>query len=799
MRHGSSQPPVPSTTLSERIGIRLPAAVPQNPQLQWLADSNIIPLIRYHNNGLITGANDAFLQMVGYTRQELEEGKISWREMTPPEWRQVDIDALEKLRTEGVMAPVEKQYIRKDGKRIWVRLQGTTFDCPAEEGISYIQDITEQRVAEHEKLEAKRALAENQTQLRLHEERLSMAIRHARVGFYDWDIPNNRLVFSDQMMRDWGIESRNTVETLESALDLIHPDDRENVRREIAHAVDAHRPYHIEYRVMHPDGNVVWVDVHGSVIYDEQSNPMRFFGTSIDITARKEQDDKIRKAAASVFNERENFRSLFKQTPEMVCILSGPEHVFEFVNEAHIRALGFDATGLPVRVAQPESVEVHGILDEVYRTGVTAELREIPITLTDRLRYFNLTYSARRDQQGVISGIMILGVEISGEIKLRDELARATQHAQENVEKLNTVVHHLSEGVFFGDHAGNLLLMNSEALRIHGFAAMEDMKKQVREYPDLFTLKTAEGEDIPVAKWPICRAIHGDKFTDFEVELIRNDTGKRAFVSYGGTPVFDENGAFLLAVLTIRDITERKITEQALREAVRSRDDFLSIASHELKTPITSLKLQAQIARRSYQSGRETYQPAQVDQIMALIERQADRLNRLVDDMLDIAHIRSGRLNVLKETVRLDKVVAEVVERFGAILKQAGSTVSFDSQAALEGNWDRVRLEQVVTNLLTNAMRYGNKKPVQVVLSKSSKTPSAARLEVRDLGMGISADSRDRIFNRFERDVNNNEVSGLGLGLFIARQIVEAHGGQIWAESPGFNQGSTFVVELPLA
>jgi PAS domain S-box-containing protein len=774
-------------------------SAPQNPQLQWLADSNIIPLITFHNNGLITGANDAFLQMVGYTRQDLEEGKINWLEMTPPEWRQIDSVAIEQLRADGVMAPIEKQYVRKDGKRIWVRLQGTTFDCPPDEGISYVQDITEQRLAEDEKIEAKRALAESESKMRLQQERLSLAVRHARVGFYDWDIPANRVVFSDQMMHDWGVALGTHGQTLESALDLIHAEDRENVRREIAHSMESHRPYHIEYRVVHPDGKVVWVDVHGSVIYDDSGSPTRFFGTSIDITARKEQDEKLRKAAAAVFNERENFRSLFKQTPEMVCILSGPEHIFEFVNEAHTRALGFDATGLPVRIAQPESIEVHGILDEVYRTGVTAELREIPITLTDRLRYFNLTYSARRDQQGEINGIMILGVEISGEIKLRDELARATKHAQENVEKLNTVVHHLSEGVFFGDQFGNLLLMNSEALRIHGFAAMEEMKKQVREYPDLFALRTAEGADIPVAKWPICRAINGEKFTDFEVELIRKDTGKRAFVSYGGTPVYDEKGAFLLAVLTIRDITERKITEQALREAVRSRDDFLSIASHELKTPITSLKLQAQIARRSYESGRETYQPAQVDQIMALIERQADRLNRLVDDMLDIAHIRSGRLNVLKETVRLDNVISEVVERFGPILRQAGSAVSFESQTKLEGNWDRVRIEQVVTNLLTNAMRYGNKKPVTVVLSKSSQVPATARLEVRDLGMGISPDSKDRIFNRFERDVNNNEVSGLGLGLFIARQIVEAHGGRIWAESPGFNLGSTFIVELPLA
>jgi len=124
-------------------------------------------------------------------------------------------------------------------------------------------------------------------------------------------------------------------------------------------------------------------------------------------------------------NERENFRNLFRQTPEMVCILSGPNHLFEFVNEAHIKVLGFDATGREVREAQPESVEIHGILDNVYLTGKTAELFEIPVTVSDRLRYFNLTYAARRDLNDRISGVMVLGTEVTEQIVNRQELLKA--------------------------------------------------------------------------------------------------------------------------------------------------------------------------------------------------------------------------------------------------------------------------------------------------------------------------------------------------------------------------------------
>jgi PAS domain S-box-containing protein len=134
----------------------------------------------------------------------------------------------------------------------------------------------------------------------------------------------------------------------------------------------------------------------------------------------------------------ENFANLFRQTPEMVCILAGPDHRFEFVNEAHVRALGFDATGQTVRHAQPESVEVHGILDEVYRTGVTAELREIAVTLTDRTRYFNLTYAARKNAAGVTDGIMIMGSEVTEQVlarRAKDEHISAQQRAQERIQR----------------------------------------------------------------------------------------------------------------------------------------------------------------------------------------------------------------------------------------------------------------------------------------------------------------------------------------------------------------------------
>ncbi|AZZ36358.1 hypothetical protein CIK05_05985 [Bdellovibrio sp. qaytius] len=147
----------------------------------------------------------------------------------------------------------------------------------------------------------------------------------------------------------------------------------------------------------------------------------RFFKLSDDL-ALKTVRDALEKSIRVVNNERQNFKNLLKETPEMVCILKGPEHRFEFVNEAHISVLGFDATGMAVREAQPESVEVHGILDEVFRSGQTTWLHEMPITIADRLRYFNLTYSARVDVEGQKDGVMILGTEVTDQVLNREGL-----------------------------------------------------------------------------------------------------------------------------------------------------------------------------------------------------------------------------------------------------------------------------------------------------------------------------------------------------------------------------------------
>ncbi len=229
------------------------------------------------------------------------------------------------------------------------------------------------------------------------------------------------------------------------------------------------------------------------------------------------------------------------------------------------------------------------------------------------------------------------------------------------------------------------------------------------------------------------------------------------------------------------------------QQAVRLREEFLSIASHELKTPISALQLQVQSLQSTLARSPTGPTPDRLRRALDTVDRQVRRQIQLVNDLLDVSRISAGRLQLQLEPMELSALAREVAERFEPELARAGSELMLQLSMETVGQWDRLRLDQVVTNLLSNAVKYGRGNPIQLLIETAD---DRVRLSVKDGGIGISAEDLSRLFNRFERAVSERNYGGFGLGLWISRQIVEAMGGRIHVKSqPGV--GSTFTVELP--
>jgi signal transduction histidine kinase len=241
-------------------------------------------------------------------------------------------------------------------------------------------------------------------------------------------------------------------------------------------------------------------------------------------------------------------------------------------------------------------------------------------------------------------------------------------------------------------------------------------------------------------------------------------------------------------------LRERRLRLE-IENALRARDEFLSIACHEMRNPLTSLQLNIEmLSVLAARDGLGSSNPVFAKSLEA-IRTQIDRQVALVGHLLDFSRLKSGKFKLDTERVELKSVLEEVINRHLEIASEAGSPVHLEAPANVTGIWDRIKLEQIFSNLLANAIKYGRSKPISV---KARVEASQVHVSVSDQGIGIAHEHVTRIFERFERVTPVHKQESLGLGLYIVKQLVEAHGGKIKVEStPG--AGSTFTVTLPVS
>ena len=240
-------------------------------------------------------------------------------------------------------------------------------------------------------------------------------------------------------------------------------------------------------------------------------------------------------------------------------------------------------------------------------------------------------------------------------------------------------------------------------------------------------------------------------------------------------------------------VSELQTAQVELKRALQMRDEFMSMVAHELRTPLSVLAMEVRVRQHQVAAGSATFfAPENLSKMFERDQRQVRSLTRLIDDMLDVSQIQHGKLSIRRARCDLGAMLRRVVSEVQGQRGDVPISLKVDNVDLL-GEWDEFRLEQVVVNLLTNALRYGAGKPIRVELEQ---LPGAAAIRVSDQGVGIAPEDRTRVFDQFVRVGERLRTSGLGLGLYITKQLVEAHGGTISVES-SLGEGSTFSVALP--
>jgi PAS domain S-box-containing protein len=607
---------------------------------------------------------------------------------------------------------------------------------------------------------------------------LLQAQRAAHVGSWEWDIGRDVVVWSDELHRIYGVEKSEAPVTYARFLGLVHPDDLEHTREVIFDAFRQRKSFSYEHRIVRPDGAVRMLHTRGKVVDETAEGPPRMLGVCWDITEHQETTHALERSVSLL-------RATLEATGDGLLVVDREgrivAHSQSFLSMWHVAGkidAGLDDQRLRSLVTEqledPEAFTKR--VDELY---AAPELESLDVLRFKDGRVFE-RYS--RPQR--------LGDEVVGrvwsfrDVTDRERLLRRALFLADASRLLNSLdVEPALESVaclavpYLGDAVAIDLLSDAGGPRRLLSIAREPFAPISGELPPaLFAghsvVRPAEGQTqltVPLmARGALLGALtfaaaEPRRYGDAELELAE-ELARRAALA----------------------IENARLYRRA-NEALVAREQFLSIAAHEIRGPITSLHLAVQSLRRN-----ATAHPVS-GKMLEIIEREERRITRLVDELLDVTRARSGQLHLDLQDVDLSDVAREVAARLGPDLARSGSSLSMTTESSVVGRWDRSRLEQVVQNLLLNAIKFGEGAPVEISVAARGEM---ATLTVCDHGIGIASDLHARIFRPFERGVSARHYGGLGLGLYIVQTIVEALGGTVTVDSaPG--AGASFTVELP--
>ncbi|MDX2093745.1 MAG: PAS domain S-box protein [Kofleriaceae bacterium] len=512
-----------------------------------------------------------------------------------------------------------------------------------------------------------------------------------------------------------------------------------------------------------------------SPLRDRQGSIAGIVGVSRDITEQRRAEEALR--------ENEARLSLFVDHAPVALAMFDRQMRYLSASRRWIRDFGLQERELRGASHYEVFPEVPERWKAIHRRGLAGEVlqsEEDSFTRLDgTVQWLRWEVRPWRDAKGEVGGLVVFSEDIT-ERKIR-QVALAEQRRL-----YKTVTDNATLALFITDSRQQCVFMNPAAVQLTGFSFEE---VQGRPLHAMIHHTRPDGRPYPLEECPIDRALPTRNQERGEDLFVHKD-GHFYPVAFTASPIV-ENGKAVGTVIEVRDTTIEKEVERQLRQAVALRDEFLSVASHELRTPLTALGLQLERLKKLVVRVADGDKQKALKNLDTAI-RQTDRLESLVAGLLNVSRIAEGRLQVHASRFDLRSVVEEMVDHLSALLARARCEVRVHMGHEATGAWDRERLDEALVNLLGNAIKYGQGKPIEVTVDADSDW---AILSIKDHGIGISPEAKERVFGRFERAASTN-YGGLGLGLFITRHIVEAHGGTIEVQSD-LGEGATFTVRLP--
>ncbi len=746
-------------------------------RFQSFFNANLLGVLFGDVEGGIHAANDEFLRIVGYSREELEAGQLRWTDITPPEYLPLDAERIAEAQIHGVCTPYEKEYIRKDGSRVSVLIGYSLCGEQRTESVVFILDLT----------------TLNQTKLALQnaEERLKLATQAAHIGTFEWNIQTNEMRWSVEEEALYGLSPGGFEGKYENWQQRVHPDDLAETSLQFQRSAATGEDLDVEFRIIRPDGAVRWIHAQAQVFPDDRGQPLRMIGVNQDISDRKLSEIELR-------TNQERLR---------IAQLVGKSGTWDwnftegtvFWSDEYYQLYGLDHSvpstyenWLSIVVEADREVAEHAVREALEKRQPTLAFEFRIHHPTGGIRWFASRSQIFYDTEG----LPIRAIGISLDITDLKETEMALRESETN---FRTLADAMPQIFWTAKPNGDLDYYNQRWYDYTGLTF--EQTKGWGWNPVLHP------EDVQacVDRWS--ESIRTG--CDFELELRfkRASDGKYRWHLGRAFPLRDAEGNIVKWFGSSTDIHDQKqaiaARDQAIKQeriareqaeaANRIKDEFLAVISHELRTPLNPILGWSKLL----QSGK--LNKTQIATALDTIQRNAQRQAQLIEDLLDMSRILRGKLQLERELVNLSDVITAAIDtvRLAADAKQIHIETHFSQVAIAWG--DATRLQQIVWNLLSNAVKFTPEQGrIDVFLDVID---AHAQLRVTDTGKGIASEFLPSVFERFQQEDSSTtrKFGGLGLGLAIVRQLVELHGGTVSANSPGENQGATFTVKLPLA